>query len=307
MAGNRVAAIDIGTNTVLLLVAEGSRRAPVAVIERATITRLGRGVDETRRLSPDKIARTVDCLGEYAGLVRQLGVSRLLAVCTSAARDAENGADFLAAATRALGATPRIIEGGEEATLAFDGATTGLDLAGPITVFDIGGGSTEIIRGTCSHDGAKLETAVSIDIGSVRLTERHVRLDPPSPEELRAVESDIDLNLPQSLPAETGVLVGVAGTMTTLAAIDKELDTYDPSVVHGAVLRKSSVARILERLSRMSLAERRTVRGLDPARADVIIAGALVALRLIERAGADSVVVSDRGVRWGLAKTGLSA
>jgi exopolyphosphatase/guanosine-5'-triphosphate,3'-diphosphate pyrophosphatase len=144
-----------------------------------------------------------------------------------------------------------------------------------------------------------------MNIGSVRLTERHVRGDPPSAAELAAITHDIDANLSQSLLDEPGALVGVAGTMTTLAAIDKSLDTYDPAVVHGAVLERSAIEGILDRLSRMPLEQRRGVPGLEPARADVIVAGTLIALGLLERARADRVVVSDRGVRWGLAKTAL--
>lgn len=302
---NRVGAIDIGTNTVLLLVAEGPRHAPVAVVERATITRLGQGVDKTQRLSADGIARTVACLGAYSNLLREHGVDRVLAVCTSAARDAENGAEFLERAKEALGVMPRIVDGDEEARLVFEGALTGLSLDGSVTVFDIGGGSTEIIRGSCSNGRTVLERAVSMNIGSVRLTERHVRGDPPSAVEIAAITHDIEANLSQSLLDEPGALVGVAGTMTTLAAIDKSLATYDPAIVHGAVLERSAIERILDRLSRMKLGERREVPGLEPGRADVIIAGTLIARCLLGRARADQVVVSDRGVRWGLAKTAL--
>jgi exopolyphosphatase / guanosine-5'-triphosphate,3'-diphosphate pyrophosphatase len=302
---SRVGAIDIGTNTVLLLVAEGPRRSPIAVVERATITRLGQGVDKTRRLSAEGIARTVACLGVYANLLREYGADQVLAVCTSAARDAENGSEFLDLAEEALGAAPRIVDGDEEARLVFQGALTGLALDGSVTVFDIGGGSTEIIRGSCSVERTALERSVSMNIGSVRLTERHVRGDPPTAAELVAITGDIEANLSPSLLTEPGTLVGVAGTMTTLAAIDKSLDTYDPAIVHGAVLEQSAIERMLDRLCRMSLDQRRQVRGLEPARADVIVAGTLIALRLMERARADRVVVSDRGVRWGLAKTAL--
>ena len=305
VAGSRVGAIDIGTNTVLLLVAEGSRRAPVAVLERATITRLGQGVDKTGRLSAEGIARTVACLATYAELLREHGADRVVAVCTSAARDAENGTEFLAAAHRALGAEPRIVDGMEEASLVFDGALTGLSLDGTVTVFDIGGGSTEVIRGTCSADSAVLERSISMNIGSVRLTERHVHDDPPNVGELRSISRDIEEHLVQAPLDSPGTLVGVAGTMTTLAAIDKELDTYDPAIVHGSALQKSAIETILERLSKMPLNRRRTVPGLEPARADVIVAGALIALRVLERARARKVIISDRGVRWGLLKTAL--
>jgi exopolyphosphatase/guanosine-5'-triphosphate,3'-diphosphate pyrophosphatase len=302
---NRVGAIDIGTNTVLLLIAEGPRQSPVAVLERATITRLGQGVDKTKRLSEEGVARTVACLRTYGNLLREHGADRVLAVCTSAARDAENGTEFLDRASDALGTTPRIVDGDEEARLVFEGALTGLPFDGSVTVFDIGGGSTEVIHGTCSMERTVLERCVSMNIGSVRLTERHVSTDPPIAAELDAIAHDIDAHLSQLPLDEPGVLVGVAGTMTTLAAIDKSLDTYDPAVVHGAVLERSAIERILDRLSRMPLDQRRRVAGLEPARADVIVAGTLIALGLLVRARADRVVVSDRGVRWGLAKTAL--
>jgi exopolyphosphatase/guanosine-5'-triphosphate,3'-diphosphate pyrophosphatase len=171
-------------------------------------------------------------------------------------------------------------------------------------VFDIGGGSTEVIRGSVG-DCTNLERSVSMNIGSVRLTERHVHGDPPDAAELSAITEDIEAGLSQAPLEDPGTLVGVAGTMTTLAAIDNELDTYDPAVVHGAVLRKSAIERIFDRLSEMPLERRRRVPGLEPARADVIIAGTLIALRLLERCRADEVLVSDRGVRWGLIKTAL--
>jgi exopolyphosphatase / guanosine-5'-triphosphate,3'-diphosphate pyrophosphatase len=307
MAKRRVGAIDIGTNTVLLLVAEGPVSAPLAILERATITRLGKGVDRTRRLAAEAIDRTVACLEGYADLLRQLHVERTIAVCTSAARDAENGNEFLDRARQALGSAPRIIDGDEEARLVFDGALTGLDVEGPVTVFDIGGGSTEVIFGDRTGALASLQGAVSVNIGSVRLTERHVHHDPPEPSELDAVRKDIDDALSTIAFERLAPLVGVAGTMTTLAAIDRELDTYDPAIVHGAALSRARIELMFDRLAAMPLDRRRGVRGLDPARADVIVAGTLIALRLLDRARANEVTVSDRGVRWGLAKAALSS
>lgn len=302
MAEDRVGAIDIGTNTVLLLVAGGTRAAPVAIAERATITRLGRGVDRTRRLQPDAMARTIECLEGYAELLSALGVIRTLAVCTSAARDSENGREFLERAARVLGTAPRIIDGDEEARLVFDGALTGLRIDGAVTVFDIGGGSTEIIRGTSGDGGVTLERAVSVNVGSVRLTERHVRHDPPLSAEIEAMRRDIAATIPASFLDRSTELVGVAGTMTSLAAIDQELGTYDPARVHGASLRRDRIRTLFDRLSTTPLHERRRIAGLDPERADVIVAGTLIALELVDRAGANEVVVSDRGVRWGLVR-----
>jgi exopolyphosphatase/guanosine-5'-triphosphate,3'-diphosphate pyrophosphatase len=298
----QVAAIDVGTNTVLLLVATGSAGAPVARIERATITRLGEGVDRTGRLADAAMERTIACLESYARIIADENVSAVDVVCTSAARDARNGADFIARAERALGTKPRIIGGDEEARLTYEGALSGLAVAGDVTVFDIGGGSTEIIHGTAG-DTNVLDAAVSLDIGSVRLTERHVRSDPPAPAELDAIRRDVSTALAPLAPSSTSTLVGVAGTITTLAAIEQSLDQYDSSRVHGARLRRATVSELGRRLAALSLPERRAISGLPSARADVIVAGALIAEGVLAWAGADDLVVSDRGVRWGLART----
>jgi exopolyphosphatase/guanosine-5'-triphosphate,3'-diphosphate pyrophosphatase len=305
-AAPRVAAIDVGTNTVLLLVATGSAHAPSAHLERATITRLGEGVDRTGRLAEAAMARTVACLEDYARIIAEEGVSAVDVVCTSAARDARNGAEFIAMAERALGTRPRIIGGDEEARLAYEGALSGLTISGEVTVFDIGGGSTEIIHGTAGAASA-LRGAVSLDIGSVRLTERHVKRDPPAAAELDAIRRDVSAALAPLSPDTTSTLVGVAGTITTLAAIEQSLDQYDSSRVHGSRLRRATVSELVRRLATLPLAERRAVSGLPSARADVIVAGALIAEGVLAWAGADELVVSDRGVRWGLARALLAA
>lgn len=296
----RAGAIDIGTNTVLLLAATGTRAHPVALMERATITRLGQGVDRTRRLSQEGIARTLECLESYAALFAELGVRRVAAVCTSAARDSVNGPQFLDLAARALGSRPKIVDGLEEARLVFEGALIGLNVDGPVTVFDIGGGSTEVIRGRREDDRGVIERSVSIDIGSVRLSERHVHHDPPLREEIDAMQRDIDDALATPLLDGAPALVGVAGTMTTLAAIDQRLSSYDSARVHGASLPAKRIAEICEDLERLPLASRKEIPGLEPGRADVIVAGALIAKRIVVRANARDVIVSDRGVRWGL-------
>jgi exopolyphosphatase/guanosine-5'-triphosphate,3'-diphosphate pyrophosphatase len=301
----RVGAIDVGTNSVLLLIAEGTPEAPRAVLERATITRLGEGVDRSGRLSPEAMRRTALCLAGYAALLRDHEVGSVDVVCTSAARDAENGGAFLDLATHALGAAPRIIAGDEEARLTFDGALTGLSAAGDVTVFDVGGGSTEIIRGTIRGPAAEVHTAVSLDVGSVRLTERHVRSDPPSPAEIGAVRADVEHALGTVPQSPTTDLVGVAGTVTTLAAIDQELSTYDPARVHGATLSRAAIEGILGRLAALPVAARQRVPGLDPGRADVIVAGTVLVLSVLDWAGVGRLRVSDRGVRWGLASAAL--
>lgn len=307
----RVATIDIGTNSTLLLVAErpdeGSG-ALVPVLEQATITRLGRGVDRTRALDPAAVEATLACLAGYAAEIRRAGATRVDAVGTSAMRDAQGGEAFRLRAAEILGSEPRVISGDEEAELTFAGALAGLALAGPVVVFDLGGGSTEIIRGRTDAAGDARERAVSLDVGSVRLTERHLRADPPRADELAAVRADARAALDGlgagwlGEAASVATVVGVAGTVTTLAAYALGVALYDAMCVHGARLDAAMVTRTAAELSRMTLAERRAVPAIDPRRADVIVAGALIVEELLAWAGADGLVVSDRGVRWGLAK-----
>jgi exopolyphosphatase/guanosine-5'-triphosphate,3'-diphosphate pyrophosphatase len=302
----RVAAIDVGTNTVLLLVAAGNASLPETVVERATITRLGEGVDRTGLLSEGAIARTVACLESYATTIREHGVRRVDVVCTSAARDSANGDQFVDLAERALGVRPRIIDGQEEARLTFAGGLAGLSVDGEVTVFDIGGGSTEVIRGERESCVERVTSAVSLDIGSVRLTERYVTSDPPTKDALDRIRTDIDQALATLPIAPTKTPVGVAGTITSLAAIHARLSTYDSARVHGARLARGTVLDLERRLAGMPLSERRALPGLDPARADVIVAGTMIANGVLAWAGAEELVVSDRGVRWGLARALLA-
>ncbi|HMJ12158.1 MAG TPA: Ppx/GppA phosphatase family protein [Polyangiaceae bacterium] len=301
----RVAAIDIGTNTVLLLIAEHSAAGPVAIEERATITRLGQGVDRTQQLAPDASARTLACLSEYASVIRNARVSRLSVVGTSALRDAAGAQDFLQSAERLLGSTPRVIGGEEEAELSFIGTLSGLAIEGPVTVFDIGGGSTEIIFGHAGTSQA-VESAISLNLGSVRLHERHLHDDPPAPEQLARVREDVKAALAQLPASERRRVVGVAGTLTTLAAIEAELEPYDGARVHGSMLATSAVRALVQRLAALSSTARRSLRGLEEKRADVIVAGAVIAAEVLDWCGAEELVVSDRGVRWGLAQRLLS-
>jgi exopolyphosphatase/guanosine-5'-triphosphate,3'-diphosphate pyrophosphatase len=304
----RVACVDIGTNSVLLLVAERAPGGEVrAVLERATITRLGQGVDATGELAPDARARTLQCLGSYAEEARRLGASRVLAVGTSAMRDARGGADFAREAAALLGEAPRVISGDEEARLTFRGALSGLPLPpGPTLVFDVGGGSTELIVGEVSGSSLHIERAVSLDIGSVRLTERYLRSDPPAPSEAEALRAEVDRQLTAFPPAPGASLVGVAGTVTTLAAVARGVVPYDGARVHGLDLAAPEVEALARRLASLPLAERRELPGLEPKRADVIVAGALLVERLVGWGGWPRLVVSDRGVRWGLALEALS-
>jgi exopolyphosphatase/guanosine-5'-triphosphate,3'-diphosphate pyrophosphatase len=172
-------------------------------------------------------------------------------------------------------------------------------------VFDVGGGSTEVIHGNAGRSETRIASSISLDVGSVRLTERHVRSDPPTREELREVRADVDRALEAVSRVSTTTLVGVAGTVTTLSAIDQGLSTYDPSLVHGATLSTEKILGITRRLSTLSAKERLLVTGLEPGRADVIVAGALIVVAIVEFFGAKNLVVSDRGVRWGLARRAL--
>jgi exopolyphosphatase/guanosine-5'-triphosphate,3'-diphosphate pyrophosphatase len=299
-ADTRRAAIDIGTNSVLLLIAERESGSWRALLDRATITRLGQGVDRTRELAPEARARTLSALTDYAELLRAHGVTELDVVGTSAMRDARGGREFAEEAGKVLGVAPRILSGAEEAEVTFVGTLSGLALDGAVTVFDVGGGSTEVIRG---HTGARThaDAAVSLDIGSVRLFERHIVSDPPAASELARVDADIDAALEGAPSPSAGApLVGVAGTVTTLAAIALGLESYDGDRVHGLRLSKEDVAAVARRLEGMTHAERCALPGLEPKRADVIVVGARIVERVVRWAAVSELVVSDRGVRWGL-------
>ncbi len=301
----RVATVDIGTNTVILLVAERGPDGRVrAVHQEARITRLGQGVDATRRLHPDAVARTCEALRAYAEAAKAHGATAFDVVGTSAMRDAAGAEPVQAAVTLGFGKAARILSGDEEATTTFLGAISGLALPdGPAAVYDIGGGSTEIAVGERQGDGVALAYKKSFDVGSVRLTERHVTGDPPSEASLQKVR-DVLREVLTELPklAFAGAPVGVAGTMTTLAAVHLGLRTYDGDRVHGARMTLEDLRAVVTRLARMPLAERNGVAGLDPKRADVIVAGGLVAEAVLAALGASEAVVSDRGVRWGLAE-----
>jgi exopolyphosphatase / guanosine-5'-triphosphate,3'-diphosphate pyrophosphatase len=301
----RVATIDIGTNTVLLLVAErGPSGALDAVTERATITRLGQGVDRTRRLAPEAIERTAACVDEYAGVIRDAGARRIAVVGTSAMRDAEGGERLRARVLAALGVQARVLSGDEEAYLTFRGALSGLNLEdeSDVAVFDIGGGSTEVVIGR-RGEPPTLDFARSFDVGSVRFTERYPGHDPLLPEERETIRRAAREAFAQVPPAPGGrEAVGIAGTMTTLAAVALSLVPYDGAIVHRHVMLRAELEAVVDRLAALDLTARRAVAGMEPKRADVIVAGGLIALALLDHWGATAVRISDRGVRWGLAE-----
>jgi exopolyphosphatase/guanosine-5'-triphosphate,3'-diphosphate pyrophosphatase len=302
----RVATIDIGTNTVLLLVAErGTDGSIRAIHERAEITRLGEGVDRSRMLSAAAVERTVGCLARYAREIEGLNVDKVAVVGTSAMRDAPGGASLASFVRTAFGIDARVLSGEEEARLTFRGALRGLGYedGSSAAVFDIGGGSTEVVMGRLRRRGVETDFVASFDVGSVRLTERCIRHDPPRNEEVADVKATLlkALATVPDLPPDV-VPVGVAGTMTTLAAVALAMPTYDGARVHGHLLGVSDLRDIVGRLSECTLEARRSLPGMEPKRADVIVAGGHIALALLERWSAPSVRISDGGVRWGLAE-----
>ena len=298
---SRLAAVDVGTNSVLLLVAE---RAPDGTVrpvrEEAEITRLGRGVDRTGELSPESMEATLTVLSRFAALARGDGARALMVTATSAARDARNGAEFLARVRERTGATVEILSGDEEARLSYlavaQDFAAGADQAGLLAI-DVGGGSTEFVHGRAKQ----VLFRRSLDIGSVRLTERCVRSDPPTLPEQEAIRDAVRTALAAlpAFPREVRV-VGVAGTVTSLFAIAHAIEPYDASRVHGGWLPVEEVARVRARLCALPVAERRVLPGMQPKRADVLPAGALLFETALAHLGADGARVSDRGLRWGV-------
>ena len=303
---SRVAAIDCGTNSIRLLVADlpADGGPLVDVVRRMEIVRLGQGVDETGRLTPEAIERTRVALAGYAAQIQALAAERIRMVATSASRDAENAEDFRAMVSETLGAAPEVITGDEEARLSFAGAIRGLAAAlPPYLVVDIGGGSTEFVLGTQAPQAAS-----SVDIGCVRLTERHLRSDPPTAAEIAAAEKDIidAVFLARStVPvAQAATLVGLAGSVTTVTALALGLRAYDPAAIHHARITRAQVVEVTDRLLAATRAERAMYPVMHPGRVDVIGAGALVLRVIMDEVGAESVVASEHdildGIAWSL-------
>ena len=302
----RAAAIDIGTNSTRLLVAELDRPDGdlVTLDRRMTITRLGQGVDASRALAPEAITRTVDALRTYRRAIDAIGdVGAIRATATSAARDATNREEFFAAASHALGGvTPELLPGSEEARLSFLGATAGLDAVapGPYLVVDIGGGSTEFVVGTDAPEGL-----LSVDIGCVRLTETWLRSDPPTAEELsQAVHvvrehlADVLREVPAVTTAKT--LVGLAGTVSTFAMVEQGLAQYDRDKVHHFRLTKDAAEDVFRTLATEAAADRRHNPGLEPGRVDVIVGGAVILVSVLRTFGFDEMLTSEADILDGL-------
>lgn len=299
----RIGVIDLGTNTTRLLIADVSGGRIQERMRRSEITRLGEGVDATNRLADRAMDRVGAVVGEYRALIDREGVERIVAIATSAMRDAENGDEFRASLRARFGIKAETISGGEEARLTFLGATSARPHRRAATlVIDIGGGSTEFVIG---QPGQALEFEVSSRAGSVRQTERHLRDDPPVAaaiaalaEEVRAI---IDAEIPRALRASVEQAIAVAGTATSLAAISQELDPYDPERVHGFLLELAEAERILGMLAALPLEERRAVTGLHPDRAPTIVAGAAILVEAIRGFGLDAIEVSEADLLHGAA------
>lgn len=295
-----VAALDVGSNTVLMLVAELSDAGVRPLADLLRITRLGRGVDRTGLLDPAAAALTLDAIAEFTEKARALGATKILTAATAALRDARNGAEFIGQVRQRTGVDLEIISGQTEAQLNFLAATHGLsvDPAQPMLIVDIGGGSTELIR--C--EGGAEPAMVSLQIGSVRLTERFIRNDPPT-EQQRAQLYDAVREQFRPLGWDAfrpAILVGVAGTVTTVCAVALGLKTYDHSVVHGRRLSQAQVGETARKFFSLTTAQRTELPGMIEGRADVIPAGAAILDCVVQFFHAPSVTVSDQGVRWGL-------
>jgi exopolyphosphatase/guanosine-5'-triphosphate,3'-diphosphate pyrophosphatase len=298
----RIAVVDIGTNSTRLLVAEVDGERVEELERRTTVTGLGQGVEATGRLADEAIARVSEALGAYREVIDRLGTERIVAVATSAMRDAENGPAFRDEIKERFGIDARTISGDEEARLTFLGATAGRESGSETLVIDIGGGSTEYVTGKAGSDPG---FHVSTRMGSVRFTERHLRSDPPSDEEMTALADDVRGVVEGDVPAQTRrsveLGIAVAGTATNLAAIDQELDPYDPEKIHGYRLSLGACERIVAQLAGLPVAERRQVTGLHPDRAPTIVAGAVILLESIRAFGLEEVEISETDILHGAA------
>ncbi|MGF1240599.1 exopolyphosphatase [Streptomyces sp. 2-6] len=312
----RVAAIDCGTNSIRLLVADADPVTGqlVDLDRRMTIVRLGQGVDRTGRLAPEALERTFAACREYAEVIERHGAERVRFVATSASRDAENRDEFVRGVVDILGVEPEVISGDQEAEFSFTGATRELtgraDFDKPFLVVDIGGGSTEFVVGE-----DRVRAARSVDVGCVRMTERHlvrdgVVSDPPAEDQIAAIRADVEAALDlaeETVPLRAAhTLVGLAGSVTSVSAIAQDLPEYDSERIHHSRVSRDRVREITTRLLHSTHAERAEIPSLHPGRVDVIGAGALVLLAIMERVGAEEVVVSEHdildGIAWSVAE-----
>ena len=295
----RTAVIDIGSNTLLLLVVEPTVDGLKPIVDLCRFGRLGKGLDATGKLDPVSITNSLEICREYRKVMDELGVQQKAIVGTAALREATNSADFVTPAEALLGAPIEIIAGRREADLAFTAVkNTFPELAGqPYVVVDVGGGSTEFVI----TDGTEVTNAISIPIGAVRLTERHLKSDPPTAAQLAALAADIDQAIaPVHLPRAITV-IGTAGTATTMAAVKLGLAQYDPDAVTGLRLSPEAIAAQLAQLAAATVEERKLIPGVVAQRADVIAAGVAIYARVVHAIGAPAMITCDRGIRWGVA------
>jgi exopolyphosphatase/guanosine-5'-triphosphate,3'-diphosphate pyrophosphatase len=305
----KVAAFDCGTNSLRLLIAEIDVNAGTSndLVRELRIVRLGQGVDRTGRIAEASLQRVFHAVEEYMEIVHEHDVRKIRFCATSAARDAENAEDFVAGIRERVGVQPEVLDGLEEARVSFAGATRDLPpLPEPLLVCDIGGGSTELILGQA--DGT-IVARESLDIGSVRLNERHLHGDPPSEEEILAAVADIDRALDECSVdlAAAGAVIGVAGTVTTLAAGVLDLGRYDSTLIHHTVLRPDAVQGLVTRLLTMFVEQRKALPYMHPGRADVIGAGGLILNRILRRTTVNSMLVSEHDILDGIAWSMVSS
>lgn len=302
----RVAAIDVGTNSTRLLVAEARADGFRPIDRRMVITRLGQGVDRRRVLAPDALERTLRTVADYAATCGELSVERLRVTGTSAVRDAHNRSEFFEGVRRLTGQDPELLSGEQEARATFLGVASDLVADRPILVVDIGGGSTELVLGTTEP-----QALVSLDLGCVRMLEKHLRSDPPAADEVEALRSECVAQLEDAKkrldPPLDARLVGVAGTVTQLATLKAGTPVYDPDVVHHMTLSHGDVRMLARRLGSLPYDKRKRVKALEPGRVDVIVAGAHILLCAMEVFDAAEVLVSEKDILDGLVLQLLSA
>jgi exopolyphosphatase/guanosine-5'-triphosphate,3'-diphosphate pyrophosphatase len=304
-SNHRVAVIDVGTNSARLLVADvaGGRVSPVE--RRSTVTRLGRGVDLSGRLSAEAIEDACAAIGEYVALYKELGAESVNAIATSAVRDAGNGSAFVAELRERFALSARVLDGEEEARLTYLGATSEQRPTEPTLVVDIGGGSTELIVGT----GAEISFHTSLQTGVVRHSERHIATDPPTVLELEALATDVRGLIESAIAAgvEARAGIAVAGTPTSLAAVELGLDPYDPAQVHGHLLSLPSIQRMLSQLASTPLAQRVEIPGMHPDRAPTIVAGVVILVETMRAFGLERIHVSEHDILYGTAIAAASS
>jgi len=297
----RLAVVDMGTNSTRLLVADIEDGTVREVERRSTVTRLGRGVDTSGQLAADAIEDVCATVADYIAVYEERGVERVTAMATSAVRDASNGSAFIAELRERFAMDARVLDGNEEARLTYLGAAAGRTDTDGMLVVDIGGGSTELVLGS----GADVGFHVSLQAGTVRHSERHLQDDPPTPPQLERLADDVRELISAALGADAIAVaragIAVAGTPTSLAAVDLELDPYDPNAVEGHVLGLTAIQRMCSRLSSIPLAERLEVTGLHPDRAPTIVAGIVILIQVMRAFGLNEIEISEHDILYGAA------